>query len=129
MLNRFLYIGLLISYPNANLFNIIDIVSRINSTSLMLKCLYHYNLIKRIPVMTTNKFTIEIGEDSFIVIKLFDDDGDYSLYILPYNKNIKGFFMTKDEDGIWTIFNKVLVSPHVLRIEEQLRDILVKELM
>lgn len=79
--------------------------------------------------MTTNKFTIEIGGDSFIVIKLYDDDGDYSLYILPYNKNIKGFFMTKDEDGVWTIFNKVLVSPLVLQIEEQLHDILVKELM
>lgn len=75
--------------------------------------------------MTSNKFTVEAGSERFVVVKLYENEVDYSLYVLPYNKNLRGFFMTKGNDGTWGIFSRMLVSQEILLVESELISAIV----
>lgn len=75
--------------------------------------------------MTNNKFTVEARGEKFVVVKLYENEVDFSLYVLPHNKNLRGFFMTRGNDGVWGIFSRMLVSREVLQIENELTNAIV----
>ena len=74
-----------------------------------------------------NKFTITVAEDSFVILKVFEDV-DFYLYVLPNDKAKNGFFMTKNSAGSWEISNKVLVANVILDIEQQIAETIRQEL-
>lgn len=74
--------------------------------------------------MIHEKFTIEIEQEKFVVVELYENEKEFSLYVLPYNDKYRGFFMTKTQAGAWEIFNKILVSREIIRLEIQFSDII-----
>lgn len=78
--------------------------------------------------MTDNKFTLEVGDEKFVLIKLFENETDFSLYVLPYNEKLRGFFMIKNPHNRWEIFHKILVSNEILKLESTLADMIAERL-
>ncbi|OJW83678.1 MAG: hypothetical protein BGO69_05110 [Bacteroidetes bacterium 46-16] len=78
--------------------------------------------------MDVQTFTIEIEERKFLFEKVWTGQEDFYLYILPYDKDEKGFFMSKDTEANWKVLHRFIVAPYVIRMEDILSEMINKEL-
>ncbi len=65
------------------------------------------------------KFTVEIGESCFTVIKVFEGKS-YYIYVLPGEEGRKGFFMNMNTAGDWELANRILVADDYRKLEARL---------
>ena len=79
-------------------------------------------------IMDANAFTVEIEEKKFLFEKVRSENESFFFYVLPYDKNEKGFFMAKDEDGHWKVLNKFIVSTKVIQMENILAELIEHEI-
>lgn len=73
-------------------------------------------------------FTLEIEERKFLCEQVLGEKEGMFLYILPYDKAEKGFFMSQADDGAWKVLYRFIVAPSVLKMEDILSQMIRERL-